>query len=149
MVDIVAKPAIIAIATTYSRKTMPAHDHDNNSRAIFFWRQPNDVDVDAPATAKPGQKDGVTGGGGEGTEDKSMLLSLSAADQSKLPMAMQNPLPTTTTSYHWTHFVLLPLFHLQSRGGLEKQPLLVVLSSYVHCYVSVLHLILIDFVLES
>ena len=33
--------------------------------------------------------------------------------------------------------------------GLEKQPLLVVSSSYIHFYVSVLHLILIDFVLES
>ncbi len=35
------------------------------------------------------------------------------------------------------------------RLGLEKQPLLVVLSSYIHLYVSILHLILIDFVLES
>jgi hypothetical protein len=35
------------------------------------------------------------------------------------------------------------------RRGLEKQPLLVVLSSYVHFYVSVLHLILVDFGLES
>jgi hypothetical protein len=33
--------------------------------------------------------------------------------------------------------------------GLEKQTLLVVFSSYVHFYFSILHLILIDFVLES
>jgi hypothetical protein len=35
------------------------------------------------------------------------------------------------------------------RWGLEKKPLLVVFSSYIYVYVSVLHHILIDFVLES
>jgi hypothetical protein len=79
-------------------------------------------------------------GGGEVTENDLMSLSLSAMDKSKLPRAMPTPIN------RWTQLVLSSLFHLQSSvGGLEKQPLLVVLGSYVHCYVSVLHLILIDF----
>jgi hypothetical protein len=72
-------------------------------------------------------------------EEESMSPSPSAADPSKLPMVMQNPKPTTTASNHWTHFVLLQLFLLAiKRRVLEKQPLLVVLSSYVHLYVFIL-----------
>jgi hypothetical protein len=81
----------------------------------IFLQQPKDVDVNNSAMAKPGQEDGITRGG-EGMEEDSMLSSQSATDQSKLPMAMQSPPPTTTDSYHWTHFVLSPLFYLQSSG---------------------------------
>jgi hypothetical protein len=66
--------------------------------------------------ADPEREDGITRGRG-GMEDESISSSPSAMDQSKMPMAMQNFLPTTTDFYHCTHFVLSPLIHLQSSSG--------------------------------
>jgi hypothetical protein len=36
----------------------------------IFCQQPNDVDVNATMMAEPGPEDGITRGGGEGTEEE-------------------------------------------------------------------------------
>jgi hypothetical protein len=85
-------------------------------------------------------------------EDLFMLLSLITVSHRSIQAADGNADPP---AYHHGLLPLNPFcafttFSLAiKRQGLEKQPLLVVLSSYVQVYVSTLHLISIDFVLES
>ncbi len=91
-------------------------NHDNDSRSNVFGSNQT-MSTSMPPQQPSQDKRTASQGGGEETEEELMSLSPSAADQSKLPMTMQNPLPTTTASYHWTHFLLSPLFHLQLSGG--------------------------------
>ncbi len=119
-VYLVVMPAIVAFATTHSRKRKPAHDgggaphrlchcnHDDDSRSDFFGSN-RTMSTSTPPRWPSRYERTASPGGVEGTENKWMSLSPSAADRSKLPRAMQNPLPTTTISYHWTHFVPSPL----------------------------------------
>jgi hypothetical protein len=89
---------------------------------------------------------GGGGGGGEKSKigDTKTRGLIQAANGNAEPPAYHHGLLPLDTFCAFTTFSLAI-----DRWGLEKQPLLVVLSSYVHFYFSVLHLILIDFVLES
>jgi hypothetical protein len=65
VMDVVVMPAIAAVATTRSRKMTPAHEGRGSSlpplplqpqqrqQVQFFWQQPNDVNINTPATAEP------------------------------------------------------------------------------------------------
>jgi hypothetical protein len=114
-----------------------------------FWQQLNNVDVRAPTTVEPGQEEGITRGGGEDRRRIDVVVTVS---RGLIQATDGNAEPPT---YHHGFLPLEPFcafttFSLAiERQGLVKQPLLVVLSSYVHFYVCVLHLILIDSVLES
>ena len=103
MVNVVTMPAIIAVATPHRKKTKPAHEKrgaphhlcittTTTTAGSFFWQQPNNVIVNAPP--RPSRDERTVSHGEGGMENNSMLLLLSAADQSKLPRVMQNPLPT-------------------------------------------------------
>ncbi len=88
------------------------------------------------------------GGGGDGRRNNVVITvrggSIQAVNGDAEPPAYHHILLPLDPCCAFTTFLLAI-----ERGGLEKQPLPVVLSSYVHFYVSILHLILIDFVLES
>jgi hypothetical protein len=71
--------------------------------------------------------------------------SSQAADGNAEPPAYHHGLLPLDPFCAFTTFSLA----IKWQRGLKKQPLLVVFSSYVHFHVSVLHLILIDFLLES
>jgi hypothetical protein len=89
-----------------------------------------------------------TGGGGDGRRINVIITVscglIQAADGDEEPPAYHYGLLQLDPFCAFTTFSLAI-----ERQGLDKQPLLVVLSSFIHFYVSVLHLILIDFVLES
>jgi hypothetical protein len=121
--------------------------YDNDSRSDF-WQQPNNVNVNAPATAELGWEDGITREGGDRSRiDVVITISsglIQAADGDAEPPAYDHGLLPLDP------FCALNTFSLAiERQGLDKQPFLVVFSSYMHFYVFILHLILIDFVLES
>jgi hypothetical protein len=159
MVDIVALPAVIANVINRSRKITPAHEGRGSSlppllsqpqrqqQVRFFWHQPNNVEVNAPATAEPGCEDGIMRGGDGRRIDVVVIVSrgsIQAANgNAELPTYHHRILPLDP-------FCAFTTFSLAiKRQGLMKQPLLVVLSSYINFFASVLHLILIDFELES
>jgi hypothetical protein len=77
----------------------------------IFWQQPNHVDVNAPMMAKPGQEAGIT--------DRRQINVIVTVSRGLIQATNGNAeaLSTTTATYHWTHFVLSPLFDLQSSGG--------------------------------
>jgi hypothetical protein len=88
-------------------------------------------------------------GGGEDGRRIDLVVTLScgliqAADGNAEPPAYHHGLLPLDPFCAFTTFSLAI-----ERRGLEEQSLLVALSSYVHFCVSVLHLILIYFVLES
>jgi hypothetical protein len=76
-----------------------------------FWQQPNNANINVLATAKAGQEDGITRGGGG--ERKQFDVGV-AVSHGLIQAAKGNAEPP---AYHWTHVVLSPLFDLQSSGG--------------------------------
>ena len=73
-------------------------------------QQPNNVNVIAPTTAELGQEDGITRGGGW---DRIQLNVVVAISHGSIQADKGDAEPP---AYHWTHFVLAPLFDLQSSG---------------------------------
>ena len=146
-VDVVAMPAIITVATTRGRKTMPVYEGGGSSspplpsqpqqrqQIQYFWQQRNDVDVNAPMTAKPGQEDGITRGrgGGDGRRINVIITirrgSIQAAVGAAEPPAYHHGLLPLDPFCAFATFSLAI-----ERRVLEKQPLLVVLSSYVQLF---------------
>ncbi len=72
---------------------------------------------------------------GEGADRKHLDTVVAISNRSIEAAEGDAELP----AYHWIYFVLSPLFDIIEQRGLKKQPLLVVLSSYMNCYVSILH----------
>jgi hypothetical protein len=121
---------------------MPAHEGRRSSspplplqpkrqqQVRFFWQQPNNVDVNAPAMAELGREDGITRGERGGRRINVVITiscrSIQAANGNAEPPAYHHGLLPLGPFCAFTTFSLAIEW-----WGLEKQPLLVVLSSYV------------------
>jgi hypothetical protein len=79
--------------------------------SIFLaWQQMNNVNVNTPLV-ELGRENGITRvGGGDGNR----LDVVVAVSRRLIQTAKGDDEPP---AYHWTHFVLSPLFDLQSSGG--------------------------------
>jgi hypothetical protein len=161
-VDIVAMPAVIAGATTRSRKMTLAHEVRGSSllplpsqprqrQQVHFFGSNQTMSTSTPPRQPRWVKRTASqwGGGGGGGRQIDVVITIScgsiqAADGNTEPPAYHHGLLPLAPFCAFNTFSLAI-----ERRGLEKQSLLVVLSSYVHFHVSVLHLIFIDFVLES
>jgi hypothetical protein len=160
-VDVIAMPAVVAVATTRSRKTMPAHEGGGSSlpplpsqpqqwQQVHFFGSNQMMLMSTPPRRQSRDKRMASQGGLGG--DVRRINDVVTVSHRSIQAANGDAEPPTY------HHGLLPLdpfcafttFSLAiKQRGLEEQPLLVLLSSYVHFYVSVLHLSLIDFVHES
>ncbi len=123
-------------------------DHDNNSRSNFFGSNRTMSTSTPPQRLCQDKRTASQGRGGDGRRiDVIVTVSrglIQVANGAAEPPPYHHRLLPLDPFCAFTTFSLAI-----EQWGLEKQPLLVVLSSCIHFYVSVLHLILIDFVLES
>jgi hypothetical protein len=154
-------PNVVVIATTHSRKMMLVHEGGGSSslplpsrpqqqqQVQFFGSNQTMLMSMPPRWLSRDQRMASRGGGRRGRKKnqchrhRQPRINPSCQWQRRTPRLPPRT-PNTGPIFAFTIFSLAIEWQ-----GLEKQPLLVVLSSYVHFYVSVLHLILIDFVLES
>jgi hypothetical protein len=116
------------------------HDHDNNSRSNFFGSNRTMSTSTPPQWPRRDERTASQGGwGGEGRRINVIVtishISIQAADGNAEHPAYHHGLLPLDPFCAFTTFSLA----IKRRG----------LETYVHFYVSVLHLILIDFVLES
>ncbi len=124
-------------------------NHDDDSWSNFFESNQTMSTSMPPRRPSRDKRTASQGGGGGRKKNQCFChrqpwINPPAADGDSEPLAYHHGLLPLDPCCAFTTFSLA----IEQRG-LEKQHLLVVLSSYVHFYVSVLHLILIDFALES
>ena len=121
-------------------------DHDDNSRSEFFGSNQTMLRSLPPQWPSRDARTASQGGGGDGRRIDVVVIvsceSIQAADGNAEPPAYHHRILPLDPFCAFTTFSLAIKWQ-----GLKKQSLLVVLSSYVNFFASVLHLISTDFVL--